>query len=207
MAIGTDKVQVLKRESAALGGSGADDVDYLTPINPQQDAIETCGIYLQDASNRDSGCYVERAGNNMRFRDGNNTTPVTLTALLGGASGSNHVVAEFKLNGKITTLTKLDVAFIVPFNGTIARVVLYRRTAGSSASTTVDVNKNGTTIYTTQGNRPSITQASGNDQTNAGGAAPDVTSVAQGDRIEVDVDAAEAGNPLDLAVLVTIQLT
>jgi hypothetical protein len=81
MAIGTDRVQVIKQESAALGGDAGEDVDYPSPINAQEDAIETCGVYFQDAGARDEDVYIERDGNNLRFRDLNNTTPVTLTQL------------------------------------------------------------------------------------------------------------------------------
>ena len=81
MAIGPDRVQVLKQESAALGGDGAEDVPYTTAIAPQEDAIEAAGVYLQDAGARDENVWIERNGNDMRFRDLNNTTPVTLTQL------------------------------------------------------------------------------------------------------------------------------
>jgi hypothetical protein len=58
-------------------------------------------------------------------------------------------------------------------------------TAPTGASIRVDVNKNGTTIYTTQSARPEI--AAG---TNHGlGGAPAVTTFAAGDYITVDVDA------------------
>jgi hypothetical protein len=89
MAVGPDRVQVLKRESAALGGDGADDADYLEPIGAQEDAIECAGVYLQDAANRDETTYVAREGADMVFADQNNPVPVTLTELLatGGGSG------------------------------------------------------------------------------------------------------------------------
>ncbi len=55
----------------------------------------------------------------------------------------------------------------------------------TGAAILVDVNLNGTTIYTTQGNRPTVTAA-----TNGGAlsATPDVTSFAQGDYLTVDID-------------------
>lgn len=81
MAIGSDRVQVLKQESAALGGDGADDVPYTTAINPQEDAIESGGVYFQDAGARDENVWIERNGNDLRFRDLNNVTPVTLAQL------------------------------------------------------------------------------------------------------------------------------
>jgi hypothetical protein len=84
MAVGTDKVQVLKRESSALGGNPADDVDYPTPLNAQTDALEAAGVYLQDALNRDAAVYIARAGDDLVLRDVNNTTPVTLTSLVTG---------------------------------------------------------------------------------------------------------------------------
>lgn len=57
-------------------------------------------------------------------------------------------------------------------------------TAPTGAALVVDVNKNGTTIFTTQGNRPSVA-ISGNGGTMA---TPDITSVADGDYLTVDVD-------------------
>lgn len=82
-----DRVQVLKRESAALGGDAADEQPWDAPIEPNEDAIESAGVYLQDASNRDETTLVARSGNDMTFKDGNNTTPVTLSDLLDGGGG------------------------------------------------------------------------------------------------------------------------
>lgn len=69
--------------------------------------------------------------------------------------------------------------------GTIEAVRVMVNTAPTGADAIFDVNKNGTTIYTTQGNRPTIT-AAGTDS--GAGSAPDVTSVAAGDYLTVDVD-------------------
>lgn len=115
----------------------------------------------------------------------------------------HRYTAMFRLNGAITAQTKLDGAWIAPRSGTITRVTLYRRTAGSSGSTIVDVNINGTSIYTTQGNRPTVTQAAGNDAVDAT-TDMDVTTISADDRIEVDVDQAEAGTPQDLTVIVEV---
>lgn len=72
-----------KQESTDLGGDDADALAFDVPIDPQEDRIETAGIYLQDASNRDETTLLARSGNDMTFKDGNNTTK-TLTELLGG---------------------------------------------------------------------------------------------------------------------------
>lgn len=83
MAIGPDRVQVIKRESAALGGDAANDVEYYEPLEAQEDALEACGYYVQDAGARDENVYMAREGNNLIFRDVNNTSPVTLSSLTG----------------------------------------------------------------------------------------------------------------------------
>jgi len=57
-------------------------------------------------------------------------------------------------------------------------------TQPTGASILVDVNKNGTTIFTTQGNRPTIAVSTNTDAV----ATPDVTAFAAGDYMTVDVD-------------------
>lgn len=67
---------------------------------------------------------------------------------------------------------------------TILNVYASASTAPTGASLIVDVNLNGTTIFTTQGNRPTIAISGFSDMT----AAPDVTAVSAGDYITVDID-------------------
>lgn len=61
-------------------------------------------------------------------------------------------------------------------------------TSGST-STIVDVNLNGTTIFTTQGNRPTLTSGS----VAVKSAAPDVTSWPDGQYLTVDIDQGGTG--------------
>jgi hypothetical protein len=93
-----DRVQVLKRETAALGGDAADEQPWDAPIEPQEDACEMAGVYLQDASNRDETTLVARSGNDMTFKDGNNTTK-TLSELVGGAAADPGFRRHFLLMG------------------------------------------------------------------------------------------------------------
>ena len=58
----------------------------------------------------------------------------------------------------------------------------------------------------TQGNRPTVTAAGGADQIDAT-TDFDVTTFAQDDRIEVDVDQVETGNPQDVTVIIEVQYT
>lgn len=57
-------------------------------------------------------------------------------------------------------------------------------TQPTGSSILVDVNKNGTTIFTTQSNRPTIAVSTNEDESGA----PDVTSWASGDYLTVDID-------------------
>jgi PDZ domain-containing secreted protein len=76
------------------------------------------------------------------------------------------------------------IPFVAARACTISVVYAAVGTAPSGSSVVFDVNKNGVTIFSTQGNRPTIT--TGN--TVSGAATPDVTSVAAGDKITVDID-------------------
>ena len=67
---------------------------------------------------------------------------------------------------------------------TIQTVTASVGTQPTGASILVDVNKNGTTIFTTQSNRPTIAVSTNEDESGA----PDVTSLAAGDYLTVDID-------------------
>lgn len=99
----------------------------------------------------------------------------------------------------VQTAAAKKVSFLVPFAATIADVRAYLDTAPTGAAFVLDVNINGTTVFTTQGNRPTIAIA-GNASTTT---LPDVVSVAAGDRITVDVDvigSGTAGSDLSIAI-------
>lgn len=88
----------------------------------------------------------------------------------------------------------------MPFAGTIVGVIASVGTAPTGSSVVCDVNKNGTTVFTTQANRPSI--AAGTTSTTMT-AVPDVTVVAAGDLLSVDIDAvgnSTAGSDLTVVV-------
>lgn len=86
---------------------------------------------------------------------------------------------------------------------TIVNLYAFVQTAPTGASVIVDANKNGgTTIFTTQANRPTIAAGTRIDLT----AVPDVTSLAAGDWLTFDVDqigSTVAGADLTVAVVTT----
>jgi hypothetical protein len=92
MAIGPDRVQVIKVESAALGGNAADDTEFSTPIEAQEDAIECAGLYLQDATARDETVHIHRDSGKLKFVDTENPAGFSLTQLTsgGGISEAAH---------------------------------------------------------------------------------------------------------------------
>ena len=94
--------------------------------------------------------------------------------------------------------------FRVPFACTIRAMTVATDVAPTGASLIFDVNKNGTTLFTTQANRPTIV-ASG---VSASVALPNVTTLALGDVITVDCDqvgssVASTGFTIAISVLPT----
>lgn len=81
MSIGEDRVQVTKTESTALGGKDSDADIYGAPIplNPQEDAIESAGGYVQDSSNRDEAVGWFRDSESYHLFDEENTVGISLT--------------------------------------------------------------------------------------------------------------------------------
>lgn len=108
-------------------------------------------------------------------------------------------IAYFSRAGALTVSSGAG-RFRFPFPVTILGVTAAIATAPTGASVVLDVNKNGTTIFTTQGNRPTIVagaNATASEQT------PDVTSLVTGDYLTVDVDGIGSGTAgADLTVFV-----
>lgn len=100
-------------------------------------------------------------------------------------------------NGVIGTATKVDAAVAVSAF-TITGIKAYRGTAGTSGSTIVDVNQNGTTLFTTQANRPTFAYTDGDDYIVT--KLPDVVAISTGDLLTFDVDQVEGGSPADLVI-------
>lgn len=105
-----------------------------------------------------------------------------------GATASDFI---HNIDGALATGTGI-AASVVSKVGSISRVYLYGFTLGSSSSTIVDVHKNGTTIFTTQGNRPTLAYNDA-DQVAVSGI-PDVVDLAVGDVLTIDIDQVAVGS-------------
>lgn len=91
--------------------------------------------------------------------------------------------------------------FKFPFAATIINVTAAVAVAPTGAAILIDVNKNGTTIFTTQANRPTIAIGANGETTPA---VPDVTAIAVNDYLTVDIDqvgSTVAGEELTVFVL------
>jgi len=106
---------------------------------------------------------------------------VTAAKLAAGAAPPADAV--FTIPGTLSVGAR-NARFYVEGSRTISNVVVSVGTAPTGASIIFDVNKNGTTIFSTQGNRPTITATNFYD----GSSTPNVTSLSAGDYLTVDVD-------------------
>jgi hypothetical protein len=101
------------------------------------------------------------------------TGPSAAPPFIGGIGGDLTVGAQgarmYNDTGRTLTLTAVRASV---------------GTAPTGASILVDVNKNGTTIFTTQGNRPAIAASA----FTSGKMTPDVTTLVDGDYLTIDVD-------------------
>lgn len=107
---------------------------------------------------------------------------------------------QILVTGALTAAAN-KVRLQAPVAGTIVGVRLSATTAPVGAAILVDINKAGTTLFTTQGNRPTIADGASDSVV----AVPDVTAIAAGDVITVDVDQVGAVTP-GTNMLVTIAL-
>jgi len=104
----------------------------------------------------------------------------------------------FSINNVDLAITQ-SVAITAPCALTVTGGKIEVGTAPTGAALICDVHKNGTTLWTTQGNRPTIADAG----TNAAITVPDVTALAQGDRLLLMIDqvgSTVAGKDLSLTL-------
>lgn len=99
------------------------------------------------------------------------------------ANPNAYQTITFFVGGAQTT-GNTKAGAIVGVAGTIVDVRAYLDTAPTGSSFIVDVNKNGTTLFTTAANMPTIAASANASSTTL----PDITAVAAGDRLTIDVD-------------------
>ena len=128
---------------------------------------------------------------------GTGTLPSTIT--VSSSNFANQIVmseAVFTIPGVLTTGAK-QVRYYCETARVIRNVVVSVSTAPTGSSIIFDVNKNGTTVFTTQANRPQIAASANYD----GSSVPAVTSIAAGDYLTIDVDQVGSSVPGSDAVV------
>jgi hypothetical protein len=103
----------------------------------------------------------------------------------GGSTGKVKTTLSFAVTGTLATGTDKAPTLCAPCTLTIVKVKICVKTAPTGAALIVDVNKGGTTIFTAQENRPQIAAGA----TSGDSGTPDVTSLVEGDKLTVDIDA------------------
>jgi hypothetical protein len=81
-------------------------------------------------------------------------------------------------------------AWVCPATGTLVSVDIWCDTAPVTAAVTVDLHKNGTTVFTTQGNRPSIATSATTDTSGT----VEVTPMTAGDKFQFQIDSLNASD-------------
>jgi len=113
------------------------------------------------------------------------------SAVIGDQLFHYHIKGDLATSGK--------QAIRMPFAGEITFVTAAVVTAPVGSTAIFDLHKNGTTMYTTQGNRPTI--AAGSTYVTA--ALPDVKIWAAGDVLQLEIDQKGSGTDgADLSVVV-----
>jgi len=116
----------------------------------------------------------------------------TITFSVTGA-GTRYIPREiiFGQDGDVsTTMNMENRRFTARRSGTIQDVLCRVTTAPTTSAVTVDVNLNGTTIFTTQANRPSIAAGGLFDISEA----PQVTIYSSTQIFSLEIDATDSGN-------------
>jgi hypothetical protein len=116
-----DKVTPVKQES------GGDDVDYLnTPLQPNEDAVNCRGVYIQYDTGDDTSVLISRdASGNLTFKDAAYPGGKTLTDTLAAGSGVTesqhevllqliHFIDEGPAEGFTTGATKTVTGTVFP---------------------------------------------------------------------------------------------
>ncbi len=138
---------------------------------------------------------ISRSGVNTLAVSGGITLGAALPVSSGGTGGTTAPAARsalgagpamplcFVIPGIVAVGTgKIRIYALVAF--TIGNVRAYATTGPTGAALIFDTNLNGTTIFTTQANRPTIADGANYDATSV----PDVTAVNAGDYFTVDCD-------------------
>ena len=96
---------------------------------------------------------------------------------------------HFDVDGALAVVADASVSILVTRCVTLSLAYIYCKNNGSASSTIVDVNVDGTTIFTTSANRPEL----GNSETYAVSGTPDIVELVPGNVLSIDIDQIATG--------------
>ena len=181
------------------GGVFATTVSATAPTSPSQNDIwinTNTGIYYTYINDGTSSQWVEFSYGGIGIQG-----PTGPTSTTPGPRGQSTM--PYARQGTLTVTNGVS-RFYFPYSATILGVSAAINTPAVGANIIIDVKKNGTTIFTTQANRPTIiagAYATASEVTNM-----DITSIASGDYVTIDINqvgTTTAGS--DLTVFVRYQ--
>jgi hypothetical protein len=97
----------------------------------------------------------------------------------------------FTVSGELSVGANKTLELFPGASLTLTEVFISVKTAPTGATLIVDVNKNGTTIFTNQANRPTIADGETSDTSGT----PDVTAIVKNDKITIDIDQVGSSTP------------
>lgn len=116
-----------------------------------------------------------------------NATGAADWQVIGGGGGGD---LEFRIDGTLAVLS--DVYYIlITKDTTISKWYIFCDSPGSAGSTIYDVHLNGTTIFTDQGNRPTLAYNDGDGWAVSG--TPDFVDFVEGDILSIHIDQVATG--------------
>ena len=163
---------------------------------------KTTTIYLEGAVNqsRVNISFPVRVGDGDMEKTLYDADGDGLIDAIGGGGGGGDFVHN--VDGVLSVAAGV-AAFVASKSITINKVYLYGFTLGASSNTIVDIHLNGTTIFTTQGNRPSLAYNDADHVAVSG--APELTSLVTGDVLTMDIDQVAVGSS-GLTVVVSLSV-
>ncbi|GAP10623.1 hypothetical protein BECAL_01796 [Bellilinea caldifistulae] len=104
---------------------------------------------------------------------------------VGGGGGIHWYV-----DGHLESSSVIVRSYVAPRDMTIRKIFMMLEQLGTSGTTTIDIRKNGTTIFTNPTSKPSLAYNASNSVTSA---VSEVTSVSEGDILTLHLDSAAIG--------------
>ncbi len=161
----------LKQEGDMVGNLSTDPAEIIKTVTENTDKS-----FMDLTDTPDS--YVGEAGDFLKVASDESGVGFETVVFYVTYTFYEHTIAQSAGMG-------IPATIMVDRACTIDKVYIHVETApGANKTITVDVNKNGTTIFTTQGNRPSITETSTEDESGT----PDVVALAKNDKLTMDID-------------------